>query len=377
MNARGLAERATLGTLLLDPAATPRVMGWLRAGDFADPWHREVYTALREARAADPAAGPERIGGQLADRVGHRRADLPRLIDLLRITPAAPDVHAYASMVVEAALRREIPGYGVLIRAAALAAALEATPAPLHAISATVRAHLDAAGQRWKAATTSDRPMRLATDPRHPGADEPVAMPRRIGVDAPAIAAEKYLAAHPVPSRTDVAAHEADLIAALVSKPARVDAVGAWLRPAALTGARWRPVYAALLDLREQRARIDPVTLAWAAQRVAPLHGDGPGAAAIQAHVEAMRPACPGYLAAVVAGDHLRIAAEHGSAGLYLAAENPGLPLPEVIGAGYVLLDALQTAAAPLADPDLDRDEDPWADVHRLPTLTWNGPVAG
>ena len=57
-----LAEQATLGSLLLEPAHIDHVRAWLRPGDFADWWHAQVYTAILERRAA---SGHDLVGSVL------------------------------------------------------------------------------------------------------------------------------------------------------------------------------------------------------------------------------------------------------------------------------------------------------------------------
>ena len=58
--------------------------------------------------------------------------------------------------------------------------------------------------------------------------------------------------------------------------PGYLAAVTGWLRPDALTSDTWRPVYAALVDLHDTGAPIDPVTVAWRIARTAPTAGPGP-----------------------------------------------------------------------------------------------------
>jgi replicative DNA helicase len=137
-------EAATLGSLLWKPGAATGVRGWLAGSDFADPWHAEVYQVLlthTHTNAHAGAAGvPVGVGLALRDRLGHRRADLPRLADLAGDAPPRPDPIAYALLVLEASLRRQIATYPLVLRAGALAAAAQRralTPVHGHAESST------------------------------------------------------------------------------------------------------------------------------------------------------------------------------------------------------------------------------------------------
>ena len=148
MKGAQLAEAATLGSLLLDPAQLEQLARWLRSADFADPWHAEVYTVMRERLAAREHVDPEGIGCQLLERVGPRRADLPRIAGLLHAIPVPPRPLRYAAMVLESSLRREVAGQGVLLRAAALSAALAQESRPVFAVTAMVEGTLATGEQR-------------------------------------------------------------------------------------------------------------------------------------------------------------------------------------------------------------------------------------
>ena len=152
MNALHLAEQATLGALMLERDLAESVTGWLRAEDFADPWHREVYASMRELHAAHDPLDPQRVASALTDRVGHHQAQQPHLVDLLQAAPIRPNGRRYAAMVLEASLRRQVAGQGVLLRAAALSAALSGHGRPVAGVTAVVDDALDRAEDRWSAA---------------------------------------------------------------------------------------------------------------------------------------------------------------------------------------------------------------------------------
>src|SRR5689334_21409273 len=103
-----LPERAVLGAAMLDPNSAATAVRLLRASDFLDPWHGAVFRMIRDRVAAGQPTDTNAVGLGLIDRLGHRRADLVRLTKLIAITPVQPQVCRYASMVLNAALRREI-----------------------------------------------------------------------------------------------------------------------------------------------------------------------------------------------------------------------------------------------------------------------------
>lgn len=364
MNVLALAERAALGALLLDPTPVPTISVWLRASDFTDPWHREVYKALRELRAGAGDCGPTEVGRHLLGRLGPTRADLPRVVALLKAVPAAPDPRVYAVMVLEAAIREEITGLGVLLRAGAVAAAGDGRAHTMVAATNTIDALLDAAETRWDAASGIRAASRLGPA-------------RTTAATSQLLAADRFLQAHPPLPPSDVAEHEVTLIAALLTHPDHLHATACWLRPAAVTSETWRPVYEAMLHLHTYGHPIDVVSVLWETQRSARRSGVGPDPAEVTSRVDTALATSPAYWGRVVAADHLRMAADHAAQSLCTAADNPGLGLEQVFGTGHVLTEALRTAARPLGTPDPGRVL--LASVHALPVpQTYRaGPVAG
>ncbi|WP_019873102.1 DnaB-like helicase N-terminal domain-containing protein [Sporichthya polymorpha] len=397
MNHTAMAERATLGALLLGPghqnqtgptgpqtnAGIVGILRWLRPEDFADPWHAEVYRTIRALGAAGEACDAEATGHDLIRRLGHTRADVGRLAGLLRDLPVRPQLDVYAAMVLEAALRRETITHGLLLRAGALQSVLDSSPRPMAAVTVTVDAALVDAGYRWAIATGRLRPTRAGpTRSGHARSDGPrPAMP--IGLRSAAgrvhaaLGADRFLAAHPLPTARQVADREAALIVTLIAHPRHLDATAAWLRPAAISNRTWRPVYEALLGLRAGGQPIDAVTVFWETRRASRVAGPGPDPRPGIAAVERAAAVDPGYAAARVAGDHLRLAAEAAANSLRTAASNPGLDLGQVLETGHVLTAALRTGAVPLSAPG--RDGRHLAAVRALPAphAHRERPVAG
>jgi hypothetical protein len=333
------AEAATLGAVLLDPAALDRVR-WLRGRDFTDPWHARVFDLLRETSHTQPPIGPAAFGRALLDRHGPHRADLPRLVDLLTATPPRPQLEVYARMVLDASIRRDVASQGVLLRAGALQAALTGTAHPVSATTALVHAALDAGENRWNRAT--------GTSPGDPRPATPAALAPALRHPTPALNADRLLSAHPALDPAQVADHERDLIAALVSHPAAAAELAGWLRPEHLLDRDWAAVYAAVLDLTDTAQPVDEVTVGWRIARSARRLGPGPDPRTLRTAVEQTLTADPRWLARRVAGDHVRRTAEHAASGLEAAAANPGLDVVDVLGTGHLHTDAVRGAAAGL-----------------------------
>ena len=103
------AERAVLGGLLLDAAAWFNVSDVVQAEDFYRPDHRTIFDAIRalatNQKPTDAVTVSEHLDrhGQLADVGG-----LAYLGTLARDTPTAANVRAYAEIVHERSLLRQL-----------------------------------------------------------------------------------------------------------------------------------------------------------------------------------------------------------------------------------------------------------------------------
>lgn len=344
MKADRLAEAATLGSLLLQPAALHDVVRWLWSGDFAHWWHAEIFTVMRERLAAGEPIHPEAVGFQLRDRLGPRRADLPGIVDLLHATPVRPQPRRYAAMVLESSLRREVAGQGVLLRAGALSTSLAQQSRPLIAVAAMVEATLGAAEQRWQLASGEAGSAALT---------HPELAPVLRNTDR-ALAADRLLSAHPELDQRDVREHEQRLIAALITHPAQVPATTRWLRPDALVDRPWRAVYSALVDLVERGEPVDLVTVAWEVQRASRRRGPGPDSSTLAGAVDAAAADDPGYVGRTVAGDLLRRTADSAARSLYAAAANPGIDVGDLFETGRLLTQTVRLAAVGMPERGTD-----------------------
>ena len=100
---------------------------------------------MLERHAARAIIDPIVMAEDLIGRLGSRRANAPRLADLLHVTPPRPDPVVYARMVLDAGVRREIAGTGILLRAAAVQTATDRVALPVTATCNVVDAILDSA----------------------------------------------------------------------------------------------------------------------------------------------------------------------------------------------------------------------------------------
>ena len=331
-----LAEQAALGALLVDPAPLGQIRPWLRPGDFASLWHEWVYTTLLERHSAGEPIGPVAVGEAMVDRFGPRLADVPRLHTLLASTPHSAHAAAYARIVLDGGLRREVDGLGVLLRAGALQTTLDGAQAPLMATCNVVDAGLDAAASRWAHATGQPHddvvvPLSVRAATRNLDARE---------------SAARYLEAHPVPEAAAEHRHVVDLVGTLIAQPAHIRDVVGWLPPSRIADPAWRLIYAATLELSELGAPVDLVTVAAASHRYA-HHGPAlPGLDELRDAVEAGWNAYPPQVARAVVGDQLRHLADVGADQIHQAANNPGVLIAEITDTGHAITAALRSVVS-------------------------------
>ncbi|MGW6130800.1 DnaB-like helicase N-terminal domain-containing protein [Cellulomonas sp. NPDC055163] len=332
-----LAEQATLGTLLYRPDTVQQVGSWLRPGDFADMWHAHVYRLIHDRHLTGHPLSAVELGDHMLAELGPRRANIVRIHDLLAAAPTKPDPVVYARMVLDAGLRREIAGLGILLSAGALQSSLTGGPAPLVNSCALVDAGLDSCATRW--ATATGEPA---------GREEPPARLRTAlqGRDL-RLAADKYLRSHP---RRDLVAentHEATLVGALIAHPDAIPTVADWLPPTRVVTPIWRTVYAATLELAELGQPVDLVTVTAATLRLS-RHQPAPTLPMLRAAVDEGRLTDPAHAASDVAADQIRRIADKGADQLTTGAGNAGLRIGDLVDTGHLVTDALRRTAREL-----------------------------
>ncbi len=335
-----LAEQATLGSLLVNPDHTAEITAWLRGQDFTDPWHRQVWTLLREAHTAGTPLDAIGLGAALRERLAPHQVQLVRVHDLLRAAPAKADARPSARVVVDHGVRREVASQTVLLEAAALAAATNLEAKAITSASRVVGAAVLLAAERWADSRGLDTPRiadRLPAQVRAAGRDTDLRL-----------AADRYLSCHTAPDPAAVAVHEARLVACLVTHPTAIAPTIAWLEPQQLTNPTWRAVYAALGDLAATGGDVDLVTLSAQILRSAKRHGPGPDLEVLLRGVDAETASLPGHLRKVVAGDQLRATAATGALLLRTTAEDPTTAVPELLDEAHVVLERLRHLATVL-----------------------------
>jgi hypothetical protein len=110
----GLAEYATVGSLMLAPAGVDRVAEWLRAEDFRDPLSREVFGLLVAMRDRSLVIDPVTVLGELRRR-GRPGGDGVAAMTLIRMVEAVPvpgAVAAYGRLVLAASIGRQLEAAG-------------------------------------------------------------------------------------------------------------------------------------------------------------------------------------------------------------------------------------------------------------------------
>ena len=101
------AERAVLGALLDDPDLLNEA-SFLNAGDFASPQHQEIFRAIVAARAEDTGRDYPPFAFAVAASATAPGLSVRYLQSVADTCPHPANVGAYARMVVEAALSRQM-----------------------------------------------------------------------------------------------------------------------------------------------------------------------------------------------------------------------------------------------------------------------------
>lgn len=295
------AERALLGALLLDPAQLAR-LPVLEVTDFRMDSHRSVFEHLRYAGAHGDHAGL-RLNGDLV-------AAPPGYTDVLRRScPDPAHAPAYARLVIEAMLRRELSAHAQRLRTAAAdlhyhGARLAAGAQPGDAAEDLLyRDMLVAQGdlsyppvQRLlchelelaialRAHAAAFDPDRDPARAEHEVAAVPEPAPPVLGVPGPASIAAWYEAAGLRPcGPLSREAREELVLASVLQRDDAARAIPNWLPASAMTGPR-RELLTAITALARRGDPVDEVTADWELTRARSLTGAQPGDTAYAARV--------------------------------------------------------------------------------------------
>ena len=312
MDDASIPERFLLGALIVSPVDRDRVLAVIGPSDFADPWHQDVAAVLTEHPAADLVD----LARWLRRRIGPARADVPRLHTLVHDLPLTVDADAWARLVLEASLRRQVAQAAVLVEACR---AVEATgPDQVRALTSTVRDLLAAIGERSARAQGRDIP------------GVPVAAARGDAVHEQLLGADRLLAGVEPIDVAEVREVEVRFIGSLLSHPDRILSWADHIRPEWLTATQWAPVLAVVQRRAELGETLDVVSVCWETARTA-RPGRWPGFEAVNAAAEDWCWLDPDPLGRQVARQLLVRGAVNGAASIRAAAHNPAVTLPDLL----------------------------------------------
>jgi replicative DNA helicase len=265
------AEQALLGALLNDPDLLEDLR-FLTAEDFLSQTHRDIFTAVTTAHAARPDDGGRPFNVTVA-LAGPGPGFDPRYLETIaRSCPQPANAPAYARMVMEARLRRQLLSH---------ADRLFRDAGDLHF---EVGRFSQAAGNGHAAERFPSHLMKLAhamwvhakgLEPSPSGQDGPVrsAEPATDAVASDPVAAAPT--ARPMPAAAagadELARKEEDVLADLIQHPWQNSDVLEWLPADVFTGGARREVYEAITALARTGEPVDELTVEWqlARQRAA------------------------------------------------------------------------------------------------------------
>lgn len=240
------AEEALLGAALFRPEALPS-MRWIPPGAFSRPDHAALWQTLHtidfsKVAANDVPATVSAAVSRIEEQGIRQLLTPPRLAQLANACPDPRTAPLYGGMTLEAAIHRSVEHAGEQLRATARQTEVDQAPQALEQAVRTGQ-RFTALEDAWKAAPEVVRNL-LDTQP-----EQPITLAPR---------AER--------ARTDVQA-EAETVASLLYQPGQMAEVTNWLRHQDFSHPELATVYRAMVTLDERHAPIDPLTVAWEAQR--------------------------------------------------------------------------------------------------------------
>ena len=103
------AERAVLGSILIDPASITEVLSIIRAEDFYAAEHKQIFLAMRELFDASSEIDFVTLVDTLVHKGVYEKSGGEEYIRaLLDATPSAVNIADYARIVKEESTRRQI-----------------------------------------------------------------------------------------------------------------------------------------------------------------------------------------------------------------------------------------------------------------------------
>jgi replicative DNA helicase len=269
MEPREFAERALLGTLMLDHTPINSIQEWLEPEDFRTPLNASIYRHIRDL-AADTTAGfsPQVLAERTYHRVvadgeyGAPERVGPYLHTLMATAPVAAQAKAYAAIVLEASIRRSIAAAGM--RVEQHAASGPELGRMLAAVDETVHDLLEVQ-QRWERMAGGSVASRLQA-----GTDTTVP-----AVDGSRVALAGFDTDLPIPSEEQAARAELNVLAAVISQPSALERLIDRLHAEDFADEAVANSYRAAVALYGEGVRPDPVTVAWQQGRQLADYGEG------------------------------------------------------------------------------------------------------
>ena len=103
------AERALLGSILIDPSSINEIAATVGADDFYVQEHKQIYLAMRELFDASQEIDPVTLIDSLVHKGVYEKAGGESYVrSLLDVTPSAMNIADYARIVKEESTRRRI-----------------------------------------------------------------------------------------------------------------------------------------------------------------------------------------------------------------------------------------------------------------------------
>lgn len=340
------AEEALLGAMLHRPEALPS-MRWIPPGTFSRPDYAALWQTLHSIDFSKVAPNdvPAAVTAAVAkiEEPGIRQTLTPSRLSNLANASVCPNPQTaplYGGMVLEAAIHRAVEHAGETLRDTARQAEVDQALKALEQADKTGQrlAQLDAA---WKTAPETVRNL-LDTQPVEPVT--PVPRTERARVDLQA---------------------EGETVASLLYEPRQLREVTGWLEDRDFSHPQLAAVYQAMRTLDERHAPIDPLTVAWEAQRhpgpqpsdqvLAELQEAGMGGTAAYTAEQVLHTAALDRLDAV--GHDLRNYARH-----------PALPVSALVDHAGQALEPVQADHQRIQhaerEPELASDKEPAPPAH-------------
>lgn len=251
------AERALLGALLRDPASLDDIP-FLTAGDFASEQHGEVFNAIAAAHARPLDDSPVPFEFAVAFSTSPPGISVRYLQSLSEACPDSANASAYARMVMESSLRRQL-----LVHADRLfrdagdlhfeVGRFTKVAAPENGVQEFPTHLLKLAHAMWVHARTFD-PGTEIPDGRQPSS-EPEETVRNATASSPITATEA--------AAEEQAHQEEEVLADLIQHYRQNSTVLDWLPSEAFTAGPRRDVYEAITALARDGQPIDVLIVEW------------------------------------------------------------------------------------------------------------------